>query len=335
MKKIFIPFVLLFVLMAGCSSKAGQGQSEIKATKESAIKEIENATSNLVEKAKNDFDEFLEVRRTTEDSTLACTIDSTLENIRLTIKKQIGEAENKIRKESESIENKTQRAFLIGVMSLILGLISVLCCLLLFLSRRKEHVIDCEGIKRDILSIVNEHMRSYQPVSQKQSGSNVDVYLRDIDHKIQSYVNSDDFEGLLKDMVRVLVQEQLQKKGNESLYSPQVDVRTHVSEYELFARGSKSNMLTIIERSYQRGKSLYRLVLESPDSTKAEVDLCLDQEDAKECILQKDNLSLEPICSVVRKSDTPKKVNVIAKGVAEKKGENEWEVIKQLKIEFE
>ena len=332
MKKIFIPLVSLFMLVAGCSPEAGQGQSEVEKATESAIERIENATDDLVQKAQNDINDFWKVRRATEDSTLTCTIDSTLANIRVTIEAQIEEAANKIQKESENIENNTQRAFLVGIVGLGLGLIGVLCCLFLFLSRRKEHAIDSEGIKRVVLSVVNERIRSYQPASQMQSGNHVDAYLRD---KIQSYVNSDDFEGLLKSMVSTLLQEQLQKRVAEPLPSAQVDVRAHARGYELFARDSKSNMLTIIERSYQRGKSLYRLVLESPDSTKAEVDLCLDQEDAKGRILGKDNLSFEPICSVIRKSDAPTKVCVIAKGVAEKRGENEWEVIKQVKVEFE
>jgi hypothetical protein len=107
-----------------------------------------------------------------------------------------------------------------------------------------------------------------------------------------------------------------------------------VQRFELYARDSTTRVLSDIFQSHQKGKTIYKLIMDSPNSTTAILDLCTDKEDAVGRILRFNNEDIESICTVSRNSDKPEKVRVIKKGKAEKIGNSEWNVTEKLEIEL-
>ena len=104
---------------------------------------------------------------------------------------------------------------------------------------------------------------------------------------------------------------------------------------ELYARDSSNNDdLTVITPNYIPGKTVYRLILSTHETNEAEIDLCLDSDDARLRILEMGEALLVPICKVVRNNVSPTVVNVKEKGRAEKIENDCWHVVKQLYVEF-
>ena len=107
-----------------------------------------------------------------------------------------------------------------------------------------------------------------------------------------------------------------------------------VQRFELYARDSTTRVLSDIFQSHQKGKTIYKLIMDSPNSTTATLDLCTDKEDAVGRILRFNNEDIESICTVSRNSDRPEKVRVLKRGKAEKVGSSEWNVTEKIEIEL-
>ena len=107
-----------------------------------------------------------------------------------------------------------------------------------------------------------------------------------------------------------------------------------VQRFELYARDSTTRVLSDIFQSHQKGKTIYKLIMDSPNSTTAILDLCVDKEDAVGRILRFNNEDIESICTVSRNSDRPEKVRVLKRGKAEKVGNSEWNVTEKVEIEL-
>jgi hypothetical protein len=107
-----------------------------------------------------------------------------------------------------------------------------------------------------------------------------------------------------------------------------------VQRFELYARDSTTRVLSDIFQSHQKGKTIYKLIMDSPNSTIAILDLCTDKEDAVGRILRFNNEDIESICTVSRNSDRPEKVRVLKRGKAEKVGSSEWNVTEKIEIEL-
>lgn len=103
--------------------------------------------------------------------------------------------------------------------------------------------------------------------------------------------------------------------------------------YQIYAKESNSMILSSIQDTYQKGKSIYRLTMPEANAYTAEVSICIEQEEVKQRILKFDSQYLEPICSVTRSSNDPTQVLIKATGTAERIGE-EWKVIKPITVEI-
>lgn len=136
----------------------------------------------------------------------------------------------------------------------------------------------------------------------------------------------------LQDMVEEIVSAHLKPKHADLSGSGRtVDLQPM---YYLYARDSSTNTLSNISQEYSVGKSVYKLVLSSPDSIKAEVDLCLEKDDLLRRVLQ-DPKMLSPICEVHVNSRTPKRVEVKELGRAEKTGGAQWNVTSKMSVEID
>ena len=92
-------------------------------------------------------------------------------------------------------------------------------------------------------------------------------------------------------------------------------------------------ILSNIQDTYQKGKSIYKLTMSEPNASNAEVSVCIEQEEVKQRILKFDSQYLEPICSVIRSSNEPTEVIIKTTGTAERIGED-WKVIRPITVEI-
>ena len=102
----------------------------------------------------------------------------------------------------------------------------------------------------------------------------------------------------------------------------------------LYARNTSNNILSDLSQAHQKGKTIYRLVLDDPDSKSARIELCEDKEDVVGRVLRFDNETLETVCSVTRMSNSPARIKVIKPGRAEKISGNEWKVMEKVELEL-
>jgi hypothetical protein len=102
---------------------------------------------------------------------------------------------------------------------------------------------------------------------------------------------------------------------------------------ELFASNSSTMQLSDIQTTFQRGMSIYKLILTDSNSPTADVTLCVEQADVKQRILVNDSQFLLPICDVKKQTTTPTTVTVKEKGIAVKNADG-WNVIRKVLVEI-
>ena len=355
MRKSLIFFALFFVFLSSCSSITSNAEKQIDSAMKEAIEEINGAMDDAVEKAKGDIASFIKNIKMTEDSTSAMKIDS----IQRAAKKEMSSSMEGFKKEIESLQGtreKAQSSFIVAFVAISISTIGFLWVIIM---KRKttnqdlstsdvEKCIDYERLRSIIWDCVNGHLKRIDgelrksmkdglSASKAQMQMNVKGILQkeEVVRIILDYVNNGEFDKLLENRIKGILQREEYSSRKYVQQAPMSQTSTMaMPKYELYARDSRTNILSQIEQTYQPGKSVYRLVLDSQDSTKAFVDLC-NQKDVLDRILNKGNEFFEPICDVNRMSNSPKHISVLEKGLAEKREENKWEVIKKVKIVFE
>lgn len=147
------------------------------------------------------------------------------------------------------------------------------------------------------------------------------MFMASLTGKLKNSLGLDDDESVLTER---------SAHNNDENSNPEVSSL----KYELYAKDSQTKTLSVIDSTYRQGFSIYRLMLPSPDSTFAELDLCLDRDDAKGRILANGDQFLEAVCSITRESSRPTTVVVKKLGRAEKNSLGEWVVVQPVEIEL-
>lgn len=356
MKKELIYVVLLLVALSSCSSIISNRESQIDNARKEAIDEINKIKGEAVDNAKNEIASFMKSMRMSEDSTSAVRMDSIQRAAEKKMKGHIEYIES-VKKEIDSLQGTKEKAQGFIIVAIVAILFSIIAILSVIMKRKAtnqdlsasdiEKYIDYEKLDHKIWGYVNqylnrngENLRKLMKVdlsasnAQMQMNAKGTLQKEDVERIILNYVNNGEFDKMLENRIKgVLQREELSNRKYQPESIPQTSTMT-MPKYELYARDSRTNVLSQIEQTYQPGKSVYRLVLDSQDSTKAFVDLC-NQKDVSERILNKGDEFFEPICDVNRMSNSPKHISVLEKGLAEKREENKWEVIRKVKIVFE
>lgn len=331
MKRIGIIFIVL-LSMVSCSwidtktkeeieSKVNDAKSEIvkagEAQVQSAKARIEDEIANSVRKASDNIDTLVK-------ASISQIEQATDQKVQQAIDKEIKKLESDIR--SSSI------AALIGI---VIGLIGVVCALLSMLKLRENrfrdevvyHVTESRRVK-DFISqfIVDKKPQAKAPgVSQEEVRTIVKKFITD--PKILEYI--------AKQIDKPATPVQVVNAPTQNVEQPVAKVDPQpVQRFELYARDSTTRVLSDIFPSHQKGKTIYKLIMDSPTSTTAILDLCVDKEDAVGRILRFNNEDIESICTVSRNSDRPEKVRVLKRGKAEKVGSSEWNVTEKIEIEL-
>lgn len=355
MKKELIYVVLLLVALSSCSSIISNRESQIDNARKEAIDEINKIKDEAVDNAKNEIASFMKSMRMAEDSTSAVRMDSIQRAAEKKIKGHIESVKKEIDSSLQGTKEKAQGSFIAAIVAILFSIIAIIVVIMKQKMTNQdlstsdiEKCIDYERLSSIIWDCVNGHLKRIDGELRKSmkdglSASNAQMQMNakgtlqkeDVERIILNYVNNGEFDKMLENRIKgVLQREELSNRKYVQPESiPQTSTMT-MPKYELYARDSRTNVLSQIEQTYQPGKSVYRLVLDSQDSTKAFVDLC-NQKDVSERILNKGDEFFEPICDVNRMSNSPKHISVLEKGLAEKREENKWKVIRKVKIVFE
>ncbi len=325
-KKILL--ILSLIWLVSCSNIEQNPQGE-EPNINNALKVIDSAVNKGV----------AEIEKATVKS---------LEQIRDTssdVRKDIGRICNNQINEFNNYKKKLEAGILfqrnVSYAALLLAIISILLSVGHIVSSRRKirdeiigHIISSERVKDYISKIVNECMSN----NLKRKDGVVKPNTKSL---INEIIGSDDFKKLIAKEIdnRVTIQpaKLCPVSNKEEKPIVQQEKETNVvkkGRIELFARDSRTNVLSEIYPSYKTGKTLYKLTMDSQDSLMAELDLCIDKEEVVKGILEVfTNEDLEAICNITQISANPKDINVSKKGRAEKNTDSEWVVVEKIEIE--
>lgn len=185
-----------------------------------------------------------------------------------------------------------------------------------------EEINTNDYIRNEIRRIAGGQSSSYRPQASAPP-------QEAINQAIEAYLASKKF----KDILQQYVASATAPTQSVAEYIKMEPVTTAKPAYQIYAKESNSMILSSIQDTYQKGKSIYRLTMSEANASTAEVSVCIEQEEVKQRILKFDSQYLEPICSVTRSSNEPTQVLIKTTGTAERIGE-EWKVIRPIIVEI-
>ena len=318
--------------MISCSWVDTKTKEEIESKVNDAKTEIVKAGEAQVQSAKARIeDEIASSVRKASDN-IDTLVKASIKQIEQATDQKVQEA---IKKEITKLEADIRSSSIAALIGIVFGLVGVLCGVLsLFKLREKKfreevvyHVTDSRRVKEFISKFIEDRKPQARAagVSQEEVRTIVKKFISD--PKILEYI--------AKQIEKPSTQVQVSNVTISNVEQPVAKVEPQtVQRFELYARDSTTKVLSDIFPSHQKGKTIYKLIMDSPNSTTAILDLCVDKEDAVGRILRFNNEDIESICTVSRNSDRPEKVRVLKRGKAEKAGNSEWNVTEKVEIEL-
>lgn len=318
--------------MISCSWVDTKTKEEIESKVNDAKTEIVKAGEAQVQSAKARIeDEIASSVRKASDN-IDTLVKASIKQIEQATDQKVQEA---IKKEITKLEADIRSSSIAALIGIVFGLVGVLCGVLsLFKLREKKfreevvyHVTDSRRVKEFISKFIEDRKPQARAagVSQEEVRTIVKKFISD--PKILEYI--------AKQIEKPSTQVQVSNVTISNVEQPVAKVEPQtVQRFELYARDSTTKVLSDIFPSHQKGKTIYKLIMDSPNSTTAILDLCVDKEDAVGRILRFNNEDIESICTVSRNSDRPEKVRVLKRGKAEKVGNSEWNVTEKVEIEL-
>ena len=331
MKRIGI-FLIVLLSMISCSWVDTKTKEEIESKVNDAKTEIVKAGEAQVQSAKARIeDEIASSVRKASDN-IDTLVKASIKQIEQATDQKVQEA---IKKEITKLEADIRSSSIAALIGIVFGLVGVVCGVLsLFKLREKKfreevvyHVTDSRRVKEFISKFIEDRKPQARAagVSQEEVRTIVKKFISD--PKILEYI--------AKQIEKPSTQAQVSNVTISNVEQPVTKVEPQtVQRFELYARDSTTKVLSDIFPSHQKGKTIYKLIMDSPNSTTAILDLCVDKEDAVGRILRFNNEDIESICTVSRTSDRPEKVRVLKRGKAEKVGNSEWNVTEKVEIEL-
>ena len=318
--------------MISCSWVDNKTKEEIESKVNDAKTEIVKAGEAQVQSAKARIeDEIASSVRKASDN-IDTLVKASIKQIEQATDQKVQEA---IKKEITKLEADIRSSSIAALIGIVFGLVGVVCGVLsLFKLREKKfreevvyHVTDSRRVKEFISKFIEDRKPQARAagVSQEEVRTIVKKFISD--PKILEYI--------AKQIEKPSTQAQVSNVTISNVEQPVTKVEPQtVQRFELYARDSTTKVLSDIFPSHQKGKTIYKLIMDSPNSTTAILDLCVDKEDAVGRILRFNNEDIESICTVSRNSDRPEKVRVLKRGKAEKVVNSEWNVTEKVEIEL-
>lgn len=321
MKKVYLIFALLVVV--ACSNNI---ESIEKAEKE-AIEAIEKAKVNSIAEA----GKLIEATASTKILAANDSIELTIQKAQEVLSNEVS---TKITLEIKKIKMKISLSLLVAALGFIFGVIGIIAAIM---TRRKVKS------RRDIIKILSDALYEEPVISERIkmliNQDKQSVNRSQVDGLVRAYFSSKEAKKILENIVGTILKNNSSYSGQSIANSSnerETTTATKIIRQEqviLYARESDTRQLTTVENSFQRGKSVYKLVLTNLEDKKAVLSLCIEQEEAKQRILNTDTQYLEPICNISSLTSTPSEINIKKEGVAEKLGED-WMVTIPIEVEL-
>ncbi len=342
MKRIALIISIIAVSFSSCSLLTDEESKDIAAIQKAeteAVQRIKNASVTEVENAKREIN----LAVTDVISKADTTLTQKFQVVERAMTQKAEETKKDLGNRIQGIEDRITKSCIIGLVGAFLGLVGLIVAILAYRKKPRtnirrvkelihEEIFDNPNFPNTIRSIINGASNS-----RLQTGSGYSsITQQQIIREVEAYIHSRKFKEQLESILQTQTGKPiLPNISTEStIKTSRMGAQPSTSPlYELYAKESDSMQLSSIQNSYQKGKSIYKLILAEPNSNTAQVSLCIEQEDAKERILAYDNQYLEPICIVSRLSSQPATVEVKSMGMAERIGE-EWKVSKQVIVEI-
>lgn len=354
MKRIYILFLAASCILSSCNmlskNMAEKEKAQINAAKIDALNEIKNASTKAISTAENEISSATKESIASASEDLNSAIKEAEKSIASSVATEINKtvAEDK-QKTDQRIREMAKLQFAVLILSLLALGASIASIVML---RRRtsrdtiiEEVLHSKRVKvfiEEISEGINSN-RLKEIKTQVQSSTrsiNVDSEIR---KALESPYWKNYFSGLLKlrespsgykDNTISSIQQNPDKTGNQaeqkSVERP--STATNVPKVELFARDTTSLELTGVSPSYQPGKSIFRLVLNSNEASTANIEICSDKQ-VLQRIIQSDQELIEPVCKIVSKVNKPSDIKWTA-GRAEKVDADTWKVCEQVIVEL-
>lgn len=336
MKKI-IMILLSAVCLASCSLIQSSDEKDIQAIAEaeqSAKERINEHTNQEIARSKKEISDAVISVISKADTTLTKKFQQVKSSLNNKAEKTKQELDGKI----QGIEDRITKAFAIGIIGIAIGIIGGVIAIIAYRKRPRTNLtrVEVKGliveevntnafIRDEIRRIASGQSSSYRPQASVPSQAA-------IDRAIEAYIDSKKFKNILQQYISSPIATP-QEVAETFKIVPSVVTPIAKPMYQIYAKESNSMVLSSIQDTYQKGKSIYRLTMSEPNASTAEVSICIEQEEVKQRILKFDSQYLEPICTVVRSSNGPTEVIIKASGVAERVGDD-WKVIKPITVEI-
>lgn len=331
MKKSILLFATL-LCMISCSFVDSKTKEEIDQKVAEAKTAIVKAGEEQVKNAKTRIENEIATSVTKASDNIDTLVKASINQIEQATDQKVQQAIDKeVNKLKEDL-NTTKWIALTGILFAIVGILcGVLSLLKLKDSNLKDSVVEYVTQSERINMFLRAYIDDRKPQTKTAGVSQEEI--RTIVKKLIS--DPKILEDIAKQIDKPATQAQVVNAPTLNVEQSVTKVESQpVQRFELYARDSTTRVLSDIFQSHQKGKTIYKLIMDSPNSTTATLDLCTDKEDAVGRILRFNNEDIESICTVSRNSDRPEKVRVLKRGKAEKVGSSEWNVTEKIEIEL-
>ena len=333
MKKIII--LLSVITLASCSLMPDNGKienEEIERAEKTAKENIKKHTDQEIARAKGEISNAVASVISKADSTLTKQFSEVKKSLNTEAEKTKKELDGKISK----IETEIKRATIIGFVGIVIGFSGLVLAFWVYRKRPRMGVNRVKEIINEEINSNNVIRNEIRKIADGQISFNrpqTGTYSQaTIDRMIETFMRSKKFGDILKQYISSLLPTRnIAETTKKELPVTQPAKRPM---YQIYAKESTNSMiLSNIQDTYQKGKSIYKLTMSEPNASNAEVSVCIEQEEVKQRILKFDSQYLEPICSVIRSSNEPTEVIIKTTGTAERMGED-WKVIRPITVEI-
>lgn len=337
MKRVlYISFVALVCSCSLLNNDESDAANEKQ--KEQAIKGTNTVAERAVSDAKAKIDENITKAIGEADDKLENAIEapeSTIkENVNAEIKKQTEEIKNAVNKDV----NKAKKAGLLGILFGLFGLVCALIAVFKKKTGNTEHIptelflekLQSQRVRDALDKVISNSTLATNIKSNYATKREISEIRSKIGAKSERYDATYRQSEYLSRPVKV-DDSDIDRLGGQNVVPT---THTEPSTYNLYANETRSMVISDVGEKYQAGYSIYRLILQHPDSTTAEIELCANYDDVKRRIIKYDNSLLSPICEIKRMSDEPKDVVILEKGAVERISKSEWRVIKKITVEL-
>lgn len=351
MNRRIIPFIIVIATICACEKLSTKDSSEnIKAidkAKTEAVDAIQKAKTTAIDSANAEITAKVAQVVQNANAALSSAIDNAKNEIQESVQTSVDKKVNeRLQETTKEIAEAKRLAGIVGVIAIV----AMLLCAYLIVKILRINRITEDNDKNFTDKVVNvvinsDRIRTYiaqRTNVSKSSVSTINSNGHDFEEAVYRCVTSGMVKGFLDlKYGKVSVQTNYNTPVNHHSATLVSDKESaHVEnvqepKFELFARDSETTTLNGIQSSFQKGKSIYKLVLINKDDRYADITLCLEQEGVQRRILSSNIEMLTPICSVEHKSPEPQKVIVEKVGKAEMIEQDSWKVTTPISVVLE